>query len=85
MRKTYQRNFIENYKTLKSTQSTGPWGVHPKHFRKLYISIIRSKYNYGSLLYDNSAKMHLFKLDRNKNKTLRIVSGFIKTTHVWDM
>lgn len=37
----------------------GPsWGVHPKYLRTLYISLIRSRIDFGCFLYDTSAKVH---------------------------
>lgn len=62
---------------------TGPtWGVHPKHLRSLYISLIRSRLDYGSFIYDNSANTHLSKLDKIQNQALRIIGGFIKSTPI---
>lgn len=61
------------------------WGVHPKHLRKLYISLVRSRIDYGSFLYDNSAVIHKYKLDKIQNQCLRIVGGFIKSTPIHTM
>ena len=61
----------------------GPgWGIHPMHLRHLYISVIRSRFDYGSFLFDNSANVHLSKLDKIQNKMLRIIGSFIKTTPI---
>ncbi|CAK1599200.1 unnamed protein product [Parnassius mnemosyne] len=62
---------------------SGPaWGVHPKHMRTIYISLLRSRLDFGCFLYDNSAKTHLSKLDKIQNKALRIMGGFIKSTPI---
>ncbi|CAH2207555.1 jg24223 [Pararge aegeria aegeria] len=58
------------------------WGVHTKHLRQIYLSLIRSRIDYGSVLYDSSANCHLTKLDRLQNQALRITGGFIKTTPI---
>lgn len=58
------------------------WGVHPKHLCNLYMSLIRSRIDYGSFLYDNAAKTHLKKLDVLQNKALRVCGGFIRSTPV---
>lgn len=58
------------------------WGIHPKHLRRLYISLIRSRIDYGSFLYANSAKTHLNKLNELQNRALRICGGFIRSTPI---
>lgn len=61
----------------------GPgWGLHPKHVRTLFISLIRSRLDYACFLYNNSAKTHLTKLDRLQNQALRIIGGYIKSTPI---
>lgn len=66
---------------LKVLAGSG-WGVHPKHLRSLYISLIRSRLDFGCFLYDHSANVHVIKLDRMQNKALRIIGGFIKSTPI---
>lgn len=58
------------------------WGVHPCHLRKLYISIIRSRLDYGNFLYDNGLKTSLIKLDRLQNQCMRVIGGFVKSTPI---
>lgn len=61
----------------------GPtWGIHPKHLRSLYISLVRSRIDFGCFLYDNSAKSHLSKLDKTQNQYLRSIGGFIKSSPI---
>jgi ribonuclease HI len=61
----------------------GPtWGIHPKHLRTLYISLIRSRLDYGCFLYDNSAKTHLYKLEKIQNQAMRMMGGFIKSSPI---
>ncbi|KAJ8721719.1 hypothetical protein PYW07_002494 [Mythimna separata] len=58
------------------------WGVHTKHLRRLYISLVRSRLDYGSFIYDCGAKKHTNKLDKIQNQALRITGGFIKSTPI---
>lgn len=61
----------------------GPgWGVHQKHLRRLYISVIRSRIDYASFLYDNSSKTNVLKLDRFQNQALRVIGGYIRSTPI---
>lgn len=73
--------FLNIFKVLAGSN----WGVHPKYLRQLYISILRSRIDYGSIFYDNSAKCHLFKLDKIQNQAMRIIGSFIKTTPIHSM
>lgn len=70
--------FINVFKVLAG----GNWGIHPKHLRRLYIAIIRSRLDYGSFLYDTSVKSHLQKLDIVQNQAMRVIGGFIKSTPI---
>lgn len=76
---------VSKYVNLLKVLSGSGWGVHQKHLRKLYISIIRSRIDYASFLYDNSCKTHLLKLDRAQNQALRIIGGFIRSTPIHAM
>lgn len=58
------------------------WGVHTKHIRRLYISLVRSRIDYACYLYDCSAKTHISKLDKLQNQALRVVGGFIRSTPI---
>jgi ribonuclease HI len=70
---------IMNLLTMLSGTS---WGVHTKHLRRLYISLIRSRMDYGCFIYDCSAESHISKLDRLQNQALRIIGGYIKSTPI---
>lgn len=52
---------------LKVLAGSG-WGIHPRHIRSLYLSLIRSRFDYGCYFYDNSAKNIFIKLSRFKTK-----------------
>ncbi|KAG6438736.1 hypothetical protein O3G_MSEX000179 [Manduca sexta] len=61
----------------------GPgWGIHPVHLRRLYIALVRSRMDFASFLFDNSADTHLVKLDRLQNICLRLIGGFVKSTPI---
>ena len=68
-------------KILKVLAGPG-WGVHPLHLRRLYLALVRSRIDYGSFLYDNSANTHLLKLDRIQNIAMRVIGGYIRSTPI---
>ncbi|KAG7300441.1 hypothetical protein JYU34_016062 [Plutella xylostella] len=76
----YQKTlrFLNVLKVLSGSS----WGIHPKHIRRLYISIIRSRLDYSSFLYDTSCNSHLNKLVRVQNQAMRVIGGFIKSTPI---
>ncbi|XP_041975666.1 uncharacterized protein LOC121730614 [Aricia agestis] len=69
---------------LKVLRGSG-WGAHPDHLRRLYLSLIRSRFDYGCYLYDNSAQVHCNKIDVVQNQSLRIIGGFIRSTPIHAM
>lgn len=73
--------FINIFKVLGNTR----WGVHPKHLRRLYIALIRSRLDYGSFLYDTAVKNHLNKLDKLQNCVMRVIGSFIRSTPIYVM
>ncbi|KAG6460961.1 hypothetical protein O3G_MSEX012332 [Manduca sexta] len=78
----YLRNKTLKFLNIFKVLAGSKWGIHPKHLRRLYIAIIRSRLDYGSFLYDNSPQYHLIKLDKVQNQALRIIGGFIRTTPI---
>lgn len=66
---------------LKILAGSG-WGLHQKHLRRLYISLVRSRIDYASFFYDNSCKTHLSKLDKIQNQALRVIGGYIRSTPI---
>lgn len=58
------------------------WGAD-KHLQLMtYKAIIRSKIDYGSILYDSASKKDLQKLDVIHNKALRISTGCFQTSPI---
>lgn len=76
---------ILKFMNLLKVLAGGSWGVHPKHLRRIYIALIRSRLDYGCFLYDNSANSNLSKLDKAQNQALRIVGGFVRSTPIHTM
>lgn len=70
--------FINIFKVLAGSS----WGIHPKYLRQLYISIVRSRLDYGSFLYANFANTHKSKLEKVQNQLMRVIGGFIKSTPI---
>lgn len=62
--------------------SGATWGLHPKHIRRLYIALIRSRMDFGCFLYDVAARSHLYKLDKIQNTSMRVIGGFIRSTPI---
>lgn len=76
---------ISKYLNIIKVLAGSGWGVHQKHLRRLYIAIIRSRLDYGSFLYDTSAKTNLYKLEKVQNQAMRSIGGFIKSTPIHSM
>lgn len=51
------------------------WGSDPKVLKTIYISIVRSHFDYGCMFFGDAASNLLRKLDVLQNKALRIISG----------
>ncbi|XP_037297381.1 uncharacterized protein LOC119190185 [Manduca sexta] len=66
---------------LKILAGSG-WGVHPKHLRYIYMAMVRSRLDYASFLFDDSAQCHTSKLDKIQNAAMRIIGSFLKTTPI---
>ena len=58
------------------------WGASRKLLRMFYIAYIRSKLDYGSHIYNSSAKSNLNKLDKIQNEALRRITGAHKSTPI---
>lgn len=75
----------QKYLNILKVLAGNSWGIHPKHLRRIYIAIVRSRIDYSSFIYDNSANSHLFKLQKIQNQAMRIIGGFIKSTPIHAM
>ena len=81
------KSHIENLKAacmkkliLLKSVSKKSWGADRKTLKMLYISLIQSKLNYASFVYDTAADCHLKKLDRIQYEGIRICTGALRCT-----
>ncbi|KAI2646647.1 RNA-directed DNA polymerase from mobile element jockey [Labeo rohita] len=58
------------------------WGADRRALKTVYIAMIRSVLDYGSMAYGLAAKCHLVKLDRIQAQALRICCGAYITTPI---
>ena len=58
------------------------WGADSSPLLHLYISLIRSKIEYGRFLISPSAKTHLDKLQKVQNIAIRIAMGYRVSTPI---
>ncbi|XP_026315738.1 uncharacterized protein LOC113227079 [Hyposmocoma kahamanoa] len=80
IRETKQK--VEKFTNIFKVLAGPGWGVHPKHLRRLYIALVRSRLDYASFLYDSGSNSQLMQLDRIQNQYLRVIGGFIKSTPI---
>lgn len=73
------------YVNILSSVSGSTWGVHPTQLRRLYISLVRSRLDYGGISYGNASPNLLKKLDVVQNQCLRICGSFIRDTPIFAM
>ena len=69
--------FIES-KVLSHTN----WGADRTVLLQLYRSLIRSKLDYGSIVYGSARKSYLMELDTVHHKGLRLALGALRTSPV---
>ncbi len=58
------------------------WGASCSALKTIYVALIRSVLDYGSVAYGSAAKSLLKKLDRIQAQALRVCSGAFKTSPV---
>ncbi len=61
------------------------WGADRKHLKLLYGSLIRSKIDYGAVLYDSAKKLELQKLNTVQNSAIRLITGVMYTSPIPSM
>ena len=61
------------------------WGADRKSLANLYLASVQSKINYGDFIYGSARKSNLEILDKIQYRALRIISGNIKTTAVYNL
>ena len=65
---------------LLKNVSRKSWGADRKTLILMYKSLIQSKINYASFLFDSAAECHLKKLDRIQYEGIRICTGAMRCT-----
>ena len=65
--------------------SSSVWGASAKILRMFYVSYIRAKLDYGSILYMSAKENLLNKLEIIQNKALRLMLGARNTTPIVSM
>lgn len=73
---------VENATNIIKAFTRHSWGSDPNIVLIFYRSLIRSIIDYGSLVFNTAAKTHLEKIERIKNKCLRMSIGYLKSTPV---
>ena len=68
-------------KRLDLTGNT-EWGADRKVMLRLYISLVRSKLDYGCIVYGSARKSYLQMLDPIHNHGLRLCLGAFRTSPV---
>ena len=69
---------IESFKVLSHTS----WGADRTTLLKLYRSVVRSKLDYGCIIYGSARKSYLQMLDPIHNQGLRLALGAFRTSPV---
>ena len=65
--------------------SSNRWGASRNLLRRVYISFIRSKLEYGSIVFDELTKGQLQKLNMIQNGALRTILGARKTSPIMSL
>lgn len=73
---------VENALNIIKVFTRYSWGSDPNIALIFYRSLIRSIIDYGSLFYHTAAKTHLEKIEKIKNKCLRMSIGYLKSTPI---
>uniref|UniRef100_A0A3B3Q2D7 Reverse transcriptase domain-containing protein n=1 Tax=Paramormyrops kingsleyae TaxID=1676925 RepID=A0A3B3Q2D7_9TELE len=58
------------------------WGADYQSLKYIYVSLIRSRIDYGSVVYRSAAKSVLTRLDKIQARALRLCLGAVKTSPV---
>ena len=79
---TYLRQKCHKTLNLLKVLSNTEWGADKDTLLKLYRSLVRSKLDYGSIVYGSACKTHLEKLDTVHNQGLRLCLGAFRSSPV---
>jgi len=67
---------------LLRTISSMEWGADSKTLMKIYVALIRSRIDYGSIIYNSANKQNLKSIETVSNEAMRIASRCFKTTPI---
>ena len=67
---------------LLKVLSRSSWGADQTTLLKLYRSLVRSKLDYGCIMYGSAQKSYLQMLDPKHNQGLRLALGAFRTSPV---
>ena len=67
---------------IMKTLSAKQWGADKLTLTKIYKSLVRSRFDYGSIFYGTASDIHLSKLDKLQNICLRLILGAQKTSPI---
>ena len=78
----YLRNKCLKALNLLKVVSSLDWGADRKVLLRLYRSLVRSKLDYGSLVYGSARHSYLLKLETVQNQALRLCLGAFRTSPI---
>jgi exonuclease III len=81
----YLVNDIRKRLSIMKVISSISWGASKKVLRNFYIAYVRSKMDYGSVIYSGAAPSISSKLDKLQNVALRLILGAWKTSPILSM
>ena len=76
-----KRDCQKKVNTLKMLSHT-EWGADTKTLQMLYQTLIKSKIDYGSEVYESTSKTNVQKLGTIRNQCLRIATGAFKSSPI---
>ena len=76
----YLKNSCQNELNILKVISHTDWGADKETLLRLYRSLVRSKLDYGCIVYGSTRKSHLQALDPIHHQGLRIALGAFRTS-----
>ncbi|XP_060846488.1 uncharacterized protein LOC132926168 [Rhopalosiphum padi] len=73
-------SFVSRWSNFLRTVTGTWWGPHPSSLLSIYLSIIRSKLDYGCFLYDSASYSIWKKINKHQTSCLRNIMGYVRST-----